>query len=81
METRRGATSFAVVGMGLNLFQTEEEFPPELRSKVTSLALSSSSPINRHLLTTSLISALYHRYEQLLQHPKELAAAWQKATL
>lgn len=41
-ERRRGAGGLdaAVVGVGVNVSQTREEFPPELRDRATSLALA-----------------------------------------
>ncbi|HLB33632.1 MAG: biotin--[acetyl-CoA-carboxylase] ligase [Verrucomicrobia bacterium RIFCSPHIGHO2_12_FULL_41_10] len=76
VETRRGASSFAVVGIGLNMNQTEEDFPLELRDKATSLALSSSTFIDRQQLTSALIHSLYERYQQLLYDPQKLDTDW-----
>lgn len=76
VETRRGASPFAVVGIGLNIDQQREDFPPELRDKATSLRLASLSRINHQQLTTALIHALYQRYQELRSDPQKLHDSW-----
>ena len=77
VETRIGKSSFAVVGIGLNVLQQETDFPPELREKVTSLAVASGTKnINRQELVSALLQKLHERYQQVLHDPAELDLAW-----
>ncbi len=77
VETRLGKNSFAVVGIGLNLFQQEKDFPVELKEKVTSLALATGEKnIDRPNILIFLLKELYERYQQLLQYPAELDLEW-----
>lgn len=76
VETRSGTSSYAVVGIGLNVHQQEKDFPSEIVYPVTSLELSSSTPILRQEIAVGVIQALYDRYQQLLHEPRALEAAW-----
>ena len=77
VETRLGASSFAVVGIGVNLAQQEEDFPIELREKVTSLALAvRKTGIDRQKILILLLQQLHERYQQLLHNPAELDLPW-----
>jgi BirA family biotin operon repressor/biotin-[acetyl-CoA-carboxylase] ligase len=76
VETRSGTSSYAVVGIGLNVHQQEKDFPSEIVYPVTSLALSSSSRIARQEIALALTQALYDRYQQLLYEPRALEATW-----
>lgn len=78
-ETRLGNSSFAVIGIGLNVLQQEADFPDELREKVTSLALvAEEKNIDRQEIVGALLHALHKRYQQLLHGPVELDLAWQE---
>jgi BirA family biotin operon repressor/biotin-[acetyl-CoA-carboxylase] ligase len=77
VETRIGKSSFAVVGIGVNLFQQQKDFPMELREKVTSLQLAGSNHrIDFQNFVATLFQNLYHRYQQLLHEPLKLEAVW-----
>lgn len=77
VETRIGSSSFAVVGIGLNVLQQENDFPLELREKVTSLAMASGTKnIDRQDIVIALLQALHERYQQLLHAPAELDLVW-----
>ena len=77
MEKRVGGSSFAVVGIGLNVLQQEKDFPCELQENVTSLALATGEKnIDRQKLLIALLEALHERYEQLMDEPAVLDLAW-----
>ncbi|MEN6305554.1 MAG: biotin--[acetyl-CoA-carboxylase] ligase [Armatimonadia bacterium] len=52
---------FAVIGIGVNVSQQPDDFPPELRSKATSLAIEGVAPSREALLAEMLnrLDALY----------------------
>lgn len=81
VETRSGSSSYAVLGVGINVHQQEKDFPPEIPYPVTSLAQIArqhpfAATITRQKLAEALIQSLYERYQQLLQEPEKLEAAW-----
>jgi BirA family transcriptional regulator, biotin operon repressor / biotin---[acetyl-CoA-carboxylase] ligase len=47
-----------VVGIGINVTQQEDDFPPELRSTATSLALASNRVMHRSIVAGALARAL-----------------------
>jgi BirA family biotin operon repressor/biotin-[acetyl-CoA-carboxylase] ligase len=61
-----GATSTAVIGVGVNADWPATSFPPELRTSMTSLReLSAGRPIDRDTLLAGWIARLEPRYEAL----------------
>ena len=76
VETRLGASSFAVVGIGVNINHQTEDFPSKIPYEATSLTLSSTSIINRQILLEKLIQAFYERYQELLYCPEKLDQVW-----
>lgn len=79
VETRRGSSPFAVIGIGLNIHQTHEDFPLELRDKATSLVIAGMPPIDPKQLAPIVIDSLYLRYQELHSHPGALDEVWRKA--
>jgi len=56
----------AVVGIGINVCQTEADFPPELQSIAGSLAMLCGQAPSRWLLAANMIQALYIMGQRLL---------------
>ena len=52
----------AIAGIGLNVNQTPEDFPPELRGTAGSLALATGNPCDRNRLAIALLQNLNRRY-------------------
>ena len=80
LEAEADRVRFVIVGIGVNLNATKSDFPPDLRTKATSLALASGAPVDRAAFTGRLLTrldaayaafldggfaALRHRYEEL----------------
>lgn len=65
-EAQRGAdgVSFAVLGLGLNVNQTEADFPPELRGKAGSLRKAAGGPVKRLPLLAELVLQLERDYRR-----------------
>ena len=57
---------YLALGIGINVLQTEEDFPPELRTMAGSLAMA-GHPVSREALTAALITALDRLYGALGQ--------------
>lgn len=62
-----GNIEFAIVGIGLNLYQSEENFPEELRDVAGALYPSQSAArgINRNLLAAEIVNALLEEMKDL----------------
>lgn len=80
VETRRGSSPFAVIGIGLNIHQTHKDFPLELRDKATSLVISGMPPIDPKQLAPIVIDSLYLRYQELHSHPGALDEVWRRTS-
>jgi BirA family biotin operon repressor/biotin-[acetyl-CoA-carboxylase] ligase len=64
MRAVAGAPHVGILGIGLNVRQAADDFPPEIRQTATSLALASGQPIDRHSIAISLLRDLDRTYEQ-----------------
>ncbi len=58
LESETGRVQYAVVGIGINVNQESEEFPPELSSIATSLKSAAGRPISREALIAALLTQL-----------------------
>ena len=75
--TAAGTEHVIVIGIGVNLNASLDDFPPELRDKAGSLRMASGAPIDRARFTGRLLSALELRYEQWRRDGfAPIAAAW-----
>jgi BirA family biotin operon repressor/biotin-[acetyl-CoA-carboxylase] ligase len=69
----RPQEGWAVIGVGLNVGTTAEEFPPELRHIATSLAIESSADPGVEAVLEAILAALDRR---LADPPRSILAAW-----
>ena len=60
--------AFAVVGIGINCNQTPADFPPELSSIATSLAMATGKPVSPAALAAALMEALSSMSATLLRN-------------
>jgi BirA family biotin operon repressor/biotin-[acetyl-CoA-carboxylase] ligase len=76
-ETER--IHYVVVGIGLNVNLSSEDFLPELHATATSLALEAGHPVSRVLLTQRLLFHLETAYFSYLSHGfNAIKDAWKK---
>src|SRR5205814_252840 len=61
------AAHAAVLGIGVNVNQTSDDFPLDLRGRVTSLAMEARSPQDRNVLAAVLLRNLDATYPQMCQ--------------
>ncbi|HEV8199542.1 MAG TPA: biotin--[acetyl-CoA-carboxylase] ligase [Candidatus Polarisedimenticolia bacterium] len=67
-----------VVGVGVNVHHLEEDFPPELRSRATSVRIASGRPAERAPILARLLEGFEHRYARALRDgPATLLREWQ----
>ena len=67
MRVMKGGGYVAIVGIGLNVNQTSEEFSEEVRTRAISLAMATGSPVDRRNLTVALLRNLDQTYREQFQ--------------
>ena len=71
-----GNVSYAVIGIGINCSQEEQDFPPELRNIAGSLHSVTGRKIDRALVAAALLDALYRMSNVLLTDRSSLMAQY-----
>src|SRR6478672_1102843 len=64
MRAQEKAPHLAVVGIGINVNQSLEDFPAELQSRAISLAIAMHQPVERQKLAVSLLQNLDRTYRE-----------------
>src|SRR5882724_6130988 len=64
MRAQEKAPHLAVVGIGINVNQSLEDFPPKLQSRATSLAMALHRPVDRRQLAVALLQYLDRTYRE-----------------
>lgn len=59
-----GKLDYLVVGVGINVAHTKQDFPEDLRSMATSLQLELGRPIDRNALAVEVIRAMDRMYDR-----------------
>jgi BirA family biotin operon repressor/biotin-[acetyl-CoA-carboxylase] ligase len=62
MRARRGASHIAIVGLGINITQTPEDFSPQVRATAISLESAASRPVDRLAIAVALLRELNRTY-------------------
>lgn len=57
--TPQGTVSYAIIGIGINCNQTENDFPPEIRNIAHSLSMVTGREEDRFLLAAAMMEALW----------------------
>jgi len=78
VETRGGKSPFAVVGIGINVNHTMEDFPLELRDRAGSLAMSSGILLDRTHVASVLLKSLWHHEQLMRNNPSLLTQKFQQ---
>ncbi len=75
-DARTGNRLFAAVGIGINVRQRQEDFPPGLRETATSLEIETGAPVSREELACAVLRGFSGAYEP--EHPPgaEIADAY-----
>ena len=67
LEGESGRLQYLVVGVGINVSQTEEDFSPEVARMATSLVQELGGPVSRPRLAAALIEEMDRAYDALLR--------------
>jgi len=62
MRAQEKAPHLAIVGVGINVNQSMEDFPPELQSRAISLALALHRPVDRQKFAVAVLQNLDRTY-------------------
>src|SRR6266404_5432111 len=62
MRAQQRGPHIAVVGIGINVTQSVEDFPPELQNRAISLAMALHRPVDRQKLAVALLQNLDRTY-------------------
>jgi len=62
MRAQERAPHLAIVGIGININQSPEDFPPELQSKAISLAMALQRPVDRQKFAVAVLQNLNRSY-------------------
>ena len=62
MRAQEKAPHLAIVGVGINVNQSLEDFPPELRNRAISLAMAWQRPVDRQKFAAALLRNLDRTY-------------------
>ena len=68
MEGESGALQYVIIGIGVNVAHTREDFAGELENIATSLNLETGKQVSRAALAAAMIEELDTLYQALLRH-------------
>jgi BirA family biotin operon repressor/biotin-[acetyl-CoA-carboxylase] ligase len=76
VETRTGRDPFAVVGVGLNVNHSIEDFPEDLGHRACSLAMACKRRIDRTAIAVALLRQLGEQALMMKSDPEVLHTTW-----
>lgn len=71
-----GSTTYAIIGIGINCCQTEDDFPDEIRGFAGSLAMVCGRSVDPAAVAAALVEALYDMSAQLLSRKADIMARY-----
>lgn len=74
MSVDKGRVDYAVIGIGINCLQKEQDFPPEIAGLATSLSLSAGKEIPPEVLAAAMVDALWHMSHGIFSKKTQLMA-------
>ena len=74
MSVDKGKVDYAVIGIGINCLQNQQDFPPEIAGLATSLSLSAGKRIQPEALAAAMVEALWHMSHILFTEKQQLMA-------
>jgi BirA family biotin operon repressor/biotin-[acetyl-CoA-carboxylase] ligase len=69
MRAQNQAPHVAIVGIGINVNQSRDDFPAELQDKAISLAMGLGQQVDRHSFAVVLLRKLDVTYRQKFMDP------------
>lgn len=78
VDTKTGLVDYAIIGVGINCCQKEQDFPVEIRSMAASLSQVCGKDIDRSLVSVHLIRELLRLCDTFLSEKTQLMERYQK---
>lgn len=72
MSVDKGKVEYAIIGIGINCLQGEDDFPPEIASLATSLSLVAKKTVTPDALAAAIVEALWKLSGMLFTHKNQL---------
>lgn len=76
--TPLGQLDYAIIGVGINCCQHQEDFAPEIRDIAGSLAMVSGQRIDRGRVAAAMMDALYRMDQTLLTHKENMLCRYRE---
>lgn len=70
--TAAGDVDYAIIGIGVNCCQTENDFDPSIREIAGSLSMITGKAVERALVAAAMVDAMWHMSEKLLLDHKKI---------
>lgn len=74
----KGGLDYAIIGIGINCSQRQEDFPGEIRDFAGSLSMAAGKPIDRCRVAAAMLEALWKIDSQLLTDKAEILNRYRK---
>lgn len=72
----KGTVDYAIIGIGINCCQTEEDFPEDIRHMAGSLSMVAGKPIDRSRVAAAMMEALWEMDRDLLSEKASILHAY-----
>jgi BirA family biotin operon repressor/biotin-[acetyl-CoA-carboxylase] ligase len=76
--TKDGCVDYAIIGIGINCSQKEDDFPAEIRNIATSLEMIAEKPVDRAKIAAAMMDALHEMSKNLLARRKSILGAYRE---
>lgn len=76
LSVEEQSVRYAVIGIGINCCQEEQDFAPEIRDMAASLSMAAGKPVDRTALAAAMINALWKMDAVLLSEKASLMASY-----
>ena len=81
MSVDKGLVDYAVVGIGINCLQNQEDFHPDIRDMATSLCLASGKTIPPEQLAAAMVTELWKMNRVLLSEKERLMKSYKASCI
>ena len=79
MHAEQDQIQYVVIGIGINVFQNEEDFHPDIKKKATSIHLHTDQTIEKHHLVQTILQTFEKQYESFVNSGfPEVKEKWEK---
>lgn len=81
MSVDKGLVQYAVIGIGINCLQQEEDFPPEIAGLATSLSLAAGRSVKPEVLAAAMVEALQKMSLRLFCEKGKIMEAYKQSCI